>query len=53
MGQIDLFNAELQYLILERFKVVLQYKAYNADNIPCPFSLWSGECSPDWVKGIG
>ena len=37
---------------LERSKVVFQYQADHLGNIPCPFPLWSGEYSPDWVEGI-
>ena len=36
VGQINLFNTVLQYIILESFKVVSLYQAYNAVKIPCP-----------------
>ena len=53
IGHTDLFNTVSQYLTLEWFKVAFLYQAYNTVYISCPFPLWSGECSPHWLEGVG
>ena len=42
-----------QYLTPGWFKIVFLYQAYNASDIPCPFPLWCGEGSPDWLERVG
>ena len=52
MGQINIINTVSTYFTVEWFKVVFQHQVDELGSIPCPFPLWSGEHSPDWVEGI-